>query len=61
VTGRNNDVEIISDSIRSKALLIALFIGTPWGKFFAFPEQVPASDFVGRACCLDTFENTGGA
>jgi hypothetical protein len=39
VTGGYNAVEIISGSIRSKALLIALFIGTPWGKVFAFPDH----------------------
>jgi hypothetical protein len=42
VTGRNNAIEIISGCICIKAILIALFIATPWVKVFAFPDHVLA-------------------
>jgi hypothetical protein len=49
VTGRNNTIEIISGCICSNALLIALFIDTPWSKGFSFPDHVLASNFAGCA------------
>jgi hypothetical protein len=39
VTDRNNTIEIISGCIGIKAILIALFIATPWGKVFAFIDH----------------------